>query len=57
MNPILKKLLIELGKDTKATWNSIKKADGSVQHLEFLTDEQKELCTSVFPNSTIVDFL
>ena len=43
MNPILKKLLIELGKDTKATWNSIKKADGSVQHLEFLTDEQKDV--------------
>jgi ribonucleoside-diphosphate reductase alpha chain len=43
MNPILKKLLIELGKDTKATWNSIKKADGSVQHLDFLTDEQKDV--------------
>ena len=43
MNPILKKLLIELGKDTKATWNSIKKADGSVQQLEFLTDEQKDV--------------
>tara|TARA_R110000803_G_scaffold18753_2_gene49755 strand:+ start:80 stop:1786 length:1707 start_codon:yes stop_codon:yes gene_type:complete len=43
MNPILKKLLIELGKDTKTTWNSIKKADGSVQHLDFLTDEQKDV--------------
>ena len=33
---------IELKKDTKATWDSIKKHDGSVQHLEFLTDEQKD---------------
>jgi ribonucleoside-diphosphate reductase alpha chain len=42
-NPVLKELLIELGKDDKATWDSIKKADGSVQHLDFLTIEQKEL--------------
>jgi len=39
----LKKLLQELGKDTKDTWNSIKQQDGSVQHLDFLTDEQKEV--------------
>jgi ribonucleoside-diphosphate reductase alpha chain len=42
-NPVLKKLLQELGKDTKDTWNSIKQQDGSVQHLDFLTDEQKEV--------------
>jgi ribonucleoside-diphosphate reductase alpha chain len=30
-------------KDTKATWDSIKKHDGSVQHLDFLTNEQKEV--------------
>ena len=42
-NPILEKLLKELGQDTKEVWNSIKQADGSVQHLEFLTDEQKEV--------------
>ena len=42
-NPVLGKLLKELGKDDKATWDSIKKADGSVQHLDFLTTEQKEL--------------
>jgi ribonucleoside-diphosphate reductase alpha chain len=42
-NPILKKLLVELGKDTKTTWDSIKKYDGSVQHLDFLTDEQKDV--------------
>jgi ribonucleoside-diphosphate reductase alpha chain len=42
-NPILQRLLVELGYDTKEVWDSIKKADGSVQHLEFLTDEQKEV--------------
>jgi ribonucleoside-diphosphate reductase alpha chain len=42
-NPVLKKLLGELKKDNKTTWDSIKKNDGSVQHLDFLTDEQKEV--------------
>lgn len=42
-NPILKKLLKDLGKDTKEVWDSIKKADGSVQHLEFLSDHQREV--------------
>src|SRR5210317_140178 len=42
-NPILQKLLVELGKDDKETWNSIKQNDGSVQHLDFLTDEQKDI--------------
>ena len=42
-NPVLEKLLIDLGQNTKTTWNSIKKNDGSVQHLDFLTDEQKEV--------------
>ena len=42
-NPVLKKLLQELGKDTKDVWNSIKEQDGSVQHLDFLTNEQKEV--------------
>ena len=42
-NPVLKNLLIELGKDTKEVWDSIKKNDGSVQHLDFLSDEQKDV--------------
>lgn len=42
-NPILKQKLKELGKDTDEVWRSIKKNDGSVQHLEFLTDEQKNI--------------
>ena len=42
-NPVLKRLLAELGKDDKQTWDSIKKNDGSVQHLDFLSDEQKDV--------------
>ena len=42
-NPILQKLLAELGKDDKETWDSIKQQDGSVQHLEFLTPMQREV--------------
>jgi ribonucleoside-diphosphate reductase alpha chain len=42
-NPILERLLEELGRNDKETWNSIKQNDGSVQHLDFLTDEQKEV--------------
>jgi ribonucleoside-diphosphate reductase alpha chain len=42
-NPVLKELLSELGHDTKEVWNSIKQNDGSVQHLDILSDEQKEV--------------
>jgi ribonucleoside-diphosphate reductase alpha chain len=42
-NPVLLKLLQSMGRDDKKTWDSIKKHDGSVQHLEFLTDEQKNV--------------
>lgn len=42
-NPYLKKLLKELGKDTDEVWDLIQKADGSVQTLDFLTQEQKEI--------------
>jgi ribonucleoside-diphosphate reductase alpha chain len=42
-NPVLKKLLQEIGKDNKITWDSIKQHDGSVQHLDFLTDDQKNI--------------
>ena len=42
-NPVLKRLLADLGKDDKQTWDSIKKNDGSVQHLDFLSDEQKDV--------------
>lgn len=40
-NVSLQKLLVEKGKDTKVTWDSIRDSDGSVQHLDFLTPEEK----------------
>jgi ribonucleoside-diphosphate reductase alpha chain len=42
-NPYLKKLLKQLGQDTDEVWDLIQKADGSVQTLDFLTQEQKEV--------------
>ena len=42
-NQYLKKLLKQLGQDTDEVWDSIQKADGSVQTLDFLTQEQKEV--------------
>jgi ribonucleoside-diphosphate reductase alpha chain len=42
-NPYLVKLLQEKGKDTQSVWDLILKADGSVQHLPFLTDDEKEV--------------
>jgi ribonucleoside-diphosphate reductase alpha chain len=42
-NPYLLKLLQEKGKDTDDVWDSIKVADGSVQHLSFLTQEEKDV--------------
>jgi ribonucleoside-diphosphate reductase alpha chain len=42
-NPYLEKLLIEKGKNTNDVWDSIKVADGSIQHLDFLTLEEKEV--------------
>jgi ribonucleoside-diphosphate reductase alpha chain len=40
-NPTLEKLLEEKGSNDKATWDSIRDHDGSVQHLSVLTDEEK----------------
>ena len=40
-NLTLQALLVEKGKDTKEVWDSIRDADGSVQHLDFLSDEER----------------
>jgi len=40
-NRFLQELLQEKGMDTQEVWRDILKHDGSVQHLEFLTDEEK----------------
>src|SRR5690554_2042092 len=42
-NPFLEKLLEEKGKNTLEVWRNIRDYDGSVQHLDFLTDEEKEV--------------
>lgn len=42
-NPYLEKLLKELGKNNSDVWLSILKNNGSVQHLDFLTEEQKDV--------------
>jgi ribonucleoside-diphosphate reductase alpha chain len=42
-NPYLKQLLKKYDKDTEEIWESIQKADGSVQHLKFLTQEEREV--------------
>jgi len=42
-NPYLSKLLKKKKQDTPDVWESIKNRDGSVQHLEFLTQEEKEV--------------
>lgn len=40
-NPTLQALLATKGHDDKVTWDSIRDNDGSVQHLDCLTDEEK----------------
>jgi len=42
-NPYLKKVLESYDKDNRETWNSIRDNDGSVQHLSFLSDLEKEV--------------
>lgn len=42
-NPYLEKVLAIHNKDDKMTWDSILKKGGSVQHLKFLTDHEREV--------------
>lgn len=42
-NPFLEQLLEEKGMNTLDVWRNIRDYDGSVQHLDFLTDEEKEV--------------
>jgi ribonucleoside-diphosphate reductase alpha chain len=42
-NPYLKKLLKEKGKDDDDTWKSVLIKGGSVQHLDFLSQEEKDV--------------
>lgn len=47
-NPNLERLLQSLGKDNYAVWSSIVEAAGSVQHLDFLTKEQKDIFKTAY---------
>lgn len=42
-NPFLVQLLDEKGMNTSEVWKSIRDFDGSVQHLEFLTEHEKNV--------------
>jgi ribonucleoside-diphosphate reductase alpha chain len=50
-NPYLEKLLASKSKDSANVWNSILEKGGSVQHLDFLTAEEK----AVFKTSFEID--
>ena len=52
-NQYLMELLEEKGQNTKEVWTSIRDRDGSVQHLEFLTEEEK----AVFKTYSEIDQL
>ena len=42
-NPILQKVLKDVGKDTDEVWESINENYGSVQHLDFLSEHTKKV--------------
>jgi len=47
-NPALKKVLGEKGIDTEDTWQSILAHEGSVQHIDALTDDEKGVFRTAF---------
>ena len=47
-NPYLEKLLSEKSKNSDAVWNSILEQGGSVQHLDFLSQEEKDCYKTSF---------
>ncbi len=47
-NAALTKLLEEKGENTDEVWSSITTREGSVQHLEFLTQDEKDVFKSAF---------
>ncbi len=47
-NPYLEKLLIAKSKNSDAVWNSILERGGSVQHLDFLSVEEKDTFKTSF---------
>ena len=47
-NPYLEKLLIEKAKNADSVWSSILEHGGSIQHLDFLTTEEKATFKTAF---------
>jgi ribonucleoside-diphosphate reductase alpha chain len=47
-NPYLERLLDEKGQNTPAVWDAILANEGSVQHLEFLTQDEKDVYKTAF---------
>ncbi|MDZ7706604.1 MAG: ribonucleoside-diphosphate reductase subunit alpha [Trueperaceae bacterium] len=55
-NPVLREVLAERDLDTPAVWRSILEHDGSVQHLDRLGEEEKELFKT-FPEVSQLDVI
>ena len=47
-NPYLEGLLEEKGENTDANWNSILEKEGSIQHLDFLSEDEKGIYKTAF---------
>ena len=47
-NPYLERLLDETGQNTPAIWDSILQNEGSVQHLDFLSQDNKDVYKTAF---------
>jgi ribonucleoside-diphosphate reductase alpha chain len=47
-NPYLEALLDEKGRNTEAVWGSILENEGSVQHLDFLSQDEKDVYKTAF---------
>ncbi len=47
-NPYLEKLFVEKSKNSDAVWNSILEHGGSVQHLDFLSNDEKATYRTAF---------
>jgi ribonucleoside-diphosphate reductase alpha chain len=47
-NPFLERLLEEKGQNTEANWNSILEHEGSIQHFDFLSDDEKDIFKTAF---------
>ena len=47
-NPYLERLLVEKGKDTAEVWSSILENEGSIQHLDFLSQDEKDVFKTAF---------